>query len=237
VHRGKGAPPRRGAAGHGDRAARGGTDGDRASRGSADGDRTARGSATGSRNGNGNGNGNGHRGRGRAETAVLAGAGRAPWPDSERMGVSLRKLRWSVAAETVIAATVLAVTAILVNTPTGRESYSPPVVATASFNTGAPGGSGSISITVTPDIAGPNQFRLVVTGRNGKPYRPRQIQAGLVMPAKNIGPLAIRLARTGPGRYLGGPTVVSTSGQWQLRVTIRSDAFDETTVVLPFAVR
>ena len=215
VHRGKSAPSRGGGAGPGDRAARG----------------SANGSAGGTRNGNR------HHRRERAETAVPDSAGRAPWPDTERMGVSLRKLRWSVAAETVIAATVLAVTAVLVNTPTARESYSPPVAATASFNTGASGGSGSISITVTPASVGPNQFRLVVTGRNGKPYRPQQIQAGLVMPARNIGPLPIRLARTGPGRYQGGPAVVSTSGQWQLRVIVRSDAFDEATVLLPFAVR
>ena len=126
-------------------------------------------SANGNRSANGSrgANGNGHAGQERAATAILTGAGSAPWPDAERMGVTLRKLRWSVAVETVIAVTVLAVTAVLVNTPTGRESYSPPAVATASFNTGASSGSGSISITVTPDGVGPNQLRIVVTGSNG----------------------------------------------------------------------
>jgi copper transport protein len=57
-----------------------------------------------------------------------------------------------------------------------------------------------------------------------------------VMPARNLGPLPIRLTRDGPGRYQGGPAIVSAAGQWQLRITIRSDAFDEATVVLPFSV-
>lgn len=189
-------------------------------------DRTARGSAR----------GNGKPGREQAQAAVLDGGGNGSGPDTERMGVTLRKLRWSVAAETVIAVTVLAVTAALVNTPTARESYFPPAIATASFNTGGPGGRGSISIVVTPAGLGPNQFRISVTGGNWKPYRPQQLQAGLWLPARNLGPLAVRLKREGPGRYLGGPGVISTAGQWQLRVTIRSDAFDEATVALPFSV-
>jgi copper transport protein len=157
-------------------------------------------------------------------------------PDVERMGVTLRKLRWSVAAETVIAATVLAVTAVLVNSPTARESYFPPATANASFNTGGPGGRGNISIIVTPAGLGPNKFRIVVTGSGGKPYRPQQFQASLWMPARKIGPLAVRTARDGPGRYLAGPAVISTAGQWQLLVTIRSDAFDEAAIALPFSI-
>jgi copper transport protein len=171
-----------------------------------------------------------------SQVAVRDGGGNGTGPDTERMGVTLRKLRWSVAAETVIAATVLAVTAVLVNTPTARESYFPPVTAAAAFDTGAPGGRGSISMTVTPAGLGPNRFRLSVTSASGKPYRPQQLQAGLWMPARNLGPLAVRLTQNGPGRYLGGPVVISAVGRWQLRVTIRSDAFDEVTVELPFSV-
>jgi copper transport protein len=89
---------------------------------------------------------------------------------------------------------------------------------------------------VIPAGLGPNRFRILVTGSGGKPYHPQQLQAGLWLPARNLGPLVVRLTQGGPGRYLGGPTVVSTAGQWQLRVTIRSDAFDEVTVELPFSV-
>lgn len=152
------------------------------------------------------------------------------------MGVTLRRLRRSVAVETMIALAVLAVTAVLVNTPTARETYAPPANATAAFNTGGPGGRGSVSITVTPAKLGPNQFRISVTRSNGTPYQPQQIQAALSMPARQLGPLPIRLTSQGHGRYLGGPAVVSAVGQWQLLITIRSDAFDETNLTVPFSV-
>jgi copper transport protein len=181
--------------------------------------------------------GNGHPGWERAQAAVQASAGEGSWPDTERVGVTLRKLRWSVAAETMIAVTVLAVTAVLVNTPTARESYFPPAVATASFHTGGPGGRGTVRIVVTPVGLGPNRFRISVTGSTGKPYQPRQLQAGLWLPARNLRPLAVRLAPAGPGLYLGGPVLAAAAGQWQLRLTIRSDAFDEATIALPFSVR
>jgi copper transport protein len=184
----------------------------------------------------GNARGNGRPGRERAEAAGQDRAGGGSWPDTERVGVTLRRLRWSVAAETVVAATVLAVTAVLVNTPTARESYFAPAVATASFDTGGPGGRGTVRIVVTPAGLGPNRFRISVTGSTGKPYRPQQLQAGLWLPARHLGPLAVRLARAGPGRYLGGPVVVAAAGEWQLQLTIRSDAFDEATIALPFPV-
>ena len=119
------------------------------------------------------------------------------------MGVTLRKLRWSVAAETVIAVTVLAVTAVLANTPTARESYFPPAIATASFNTGGPSGRGSISIVVTPAGLGPNQFRISVTGGNGKPYRPQQLQAGLSAAGQKPGAAGGPAQAGGPGALPG----------------------------------
>lgn len=156
-------------------------------------------------------------------------------PDSDRAAVTLAKLRWSVAAEAIIAVAVLAVTSVLVNTATARETYTPPASAAAAFNTGGPGGSGEISVTMTPALLGTNQVRVSVTSSAGRPYRPAQIQAFLVLPARHLGPLAVPLTPDGPGRYVA-PVTMTFTGQWQLQITIRSDAFDETTVALPLLV-
>ena len=160
----------------------------------------------------------------------------APSP-ADRTGVTLRRLRGSVAAESVIALVVLAVTAVLVNTPTARESYFPPANAAVSFNAGSPGGRGTVSLTVTPARLGPNQFRVSVTTSGGQPYRPGQLDAALVLPARHLGPLPVRLTPAGPGRYLAGPAVLSTAGRWQLQITIRSDASGQASVAIPFSVR
>jgi copper transport protein len=111
-----------------------------------------------------------------------------PQPDSGHIAVTLARLRLSVAAEVVIAATVLAVTAVLVNTPTARETFTRPASATVALDTGAPGGRGSIARTVTPARLGSNQIRVPITGSAGRPYRPQQIQAALSLPARHLGP-------------------------------------------------
>jgi copper transport protein len=145
-------------------------------------------------------------------------------------------LRWSVSVEVAIVTIVLAVTAVLVNTPTARESYAPPATAAASFNTGGPQGTGNVSVRVTPDRLGPNQLRVSVTNDNGQPYRPRQVEVVMALPERNLGPLPVKLTREQPGTYLSAPVVVTITGQWQVGITIRSDAFDETTVTIPVSV-
>jgi copper transport protein len=156
--------------------------------------------------------------------------------NADQATVTLRRLRWSVSVEVAIVMAVLAVTAILVNTPTARETYAPPASASAAFNTGGPQGTGTVSVVVTPARLGPNQIRVSVRNAQGQPYSPQQVQAALALPARNLGPLSVKLTAQGPGAYLGGPAIVTLTGQWQLQITIRSDAFDETTVTLTVSV-
>lgn len=184
--------------------------------------------------------GGGSRGRRNAGRVSHNGAGDSDAQSqfhADRASVTLRKLRWSVTAEALIAAGVLVITAILVNTPTARESYHPPASASAAFDTGGTGGKGTVSAVVTPDLLGPNQVRLSVTDAAGRPYRPAQVTATMSLPARDLGPLPVPLSGGQHGIYLSAPVDASFVGQWQLRVTIRSDAFDETTVALTVTVR
>jgi copper transport protein len=168
--------------------------------------------------------------QGRGSQATGAG------PDFGPVTATLARMRLGVTAEALIAVVVLAVTAVLVNTPTGREAFSPPDRATVTFDTGGAGGRGIIGVTVTPARLGPNRVMVSVTSSTGRPYRPQQIQADMSLPARHIAPLPVPLDPDGPGRYLGGPVTASAAGQWQLRITIRSDRFDETTVIVPIYV-
>jgi len=190
----------------------------------------ANGSLNGAANGSPNGAANG------SLNGAANGSHNGSTPDSRHTTVTLRRLRWSVAAETMIVLAVLAVTAVLVNTATARETFAPPVSAAVAFNTGGPGGRGKVSITVTPAVLGPNQVRVSVTGSAGRPYSPKQIGVALLLPARHLGPLAVALKQDGAGRYASGSVAVPIAGQWQLQITIRSDAFDETTVDVPVTV-
>jgi copper transport protein len=183
------------------------------------------------------GTGNGGGGRNGADTRNGAGG-----PDDEaqlnadQATLTLRRLRWSVSVEVAIVTIVLAVTAVLVNTPTARESYAPPASAAAAFNTGGPQGAGNVSVEVTPARLGPNQLRVSVTNDKGGPYRPQQIEAVITLPARDLGPLPVKLTAERPGTYLSAPVILTLTGQWQVQITIRSDAFDETTVTMPVSV-
>jgi copper transport protein len=189
------------------------------------------GSSNGSSNGLPHGSFNG------SSNGASNGSSNGSPPDSGRAKVTLRKLRWSVAAEATIASVILAVTAMLVNTATARESFTEPRSATVAFNTGGAGGRGDVSITVTPAALGPNQIKVSVTSSGGKPYRPQQIQVAVDMPARHLGPLAVPVKADGLGRYVSQAVALTFTGQWQVQITIRSDAFDETTVYLPFPVQ
>jgi copper transport protein len=156
--------------------------------------------------------------------------------NADQAALTLTRLRWSVSVEVAIVIIVLTVTAILVNTPTGRETYAPPAAAAAAFNTGGPQGTGRVAITVTPARLGPNQLRVTVTNSNGQPYHPQEIDAVVVLPARDLGPLPVKLTASKPGTYVSAPVIVMLTGQWQVQITIRSDAFDETTVTLPVSV-
>jgi copper transport protein len=190
----------------------------------------ARSARPGTGNGNGNGNGNGAGGNG------YSGLDDEAQHNADQATVTLTRLRWSVSVEVAIVMAVLAVTAILVNSPTARETYNPPASGAAAFDTGGPNGAGHVSIVMSPDKLGPNQIRLSVTNDEGQPYRPQEVDAVVALPQRNLGPLPVKLTAEKPGTYVSAPAILTITGQWQIQITIRSDAFDETTVTIPVSV-
>jgi copper transport protein len=146
------------------------------------------------------------------------------------------RLRISVAVELVVAAVILAFTAVLVNTATGRESYAPTVTASQPFNTGGPGGTGTVHVFIGPARLGPNTIDVYFTKDADRGYVPAQVTAELYYPAKALGPITVPLTQTTRGQYRTQLAAFSFTGQWTLVVTVRSDAFDETTVSIPFGV-
>jgi len=162
-----------------------------------------------------------------ADAAPGPGPGWAP---------ALRRLRQSVAVELGIAMVILALTAVLVNTPTGRESYAPTVDASQAFDTGGPGGAGTVHVTAKPARLGPNTIEVDFTRPDGQAFLPAQVSAALYYPARNLGPLPVTLIETAPGEYQALGATVTFTGRWNLQVIVRSDAFDETSVTFPVEI-
>jgi copper transport protein len=147
----------------------------------------------------------------------------------------LARLRRGVASEVVIAVVVLGLTAVLVNTATGRESYTPVASTSEAFNTGNV--KGSVHVVVTPATLGPQTVHLTVTDSKGHPYQPAEIDASLTLPSQGIGPLDLHVVSDGGGKYHTHASPVGIAGVWTVSILIRSDNFDETTVTASATIR
>jgi copper transport protein len=148
---------------------------------------------------------------------------------------ALRRLRGGVAFEVLVAVAVLGLTAVLVNTATGSEAYTPVASTSQTFDTGTV--RGSVTIVVKPATLGPQTVDIAVTDSHQRPYQPAEVEASLTLPERSIGPLPLHVSSEGGGRYHTAPAPVGIAGAWIVSVTIRSDDFDETTVTGDATVR
>ena len=136
---------------------------------------------------------------------------------------SLKRLRVSVAIETVVLMAVLVLSAMLVTSdPAVSAPVSRPVSATVKV------GPDHVHVSAVPDGAHHVRLTLDVTDAAGTPTEPREVDASLSLSSSRIGPLPIKLATTGHG-HRTGQVSVPVSGDWQLAVTVRTSAIDEAT--------
>lgn len=150
--------------------------------------------------------------------------------------VAIRQLRRSTGLEAVIATGVLAITAMLVNAQPARSAYSEPVSTTAAFDAGGPKGKGTVEVFVSPAKAGRDVVHIEVFAPNGDPEPVPQLTAAFSLPERQLGPLPVALDGAGTEHYLGSVTI-PLAGEWRLAVTVRTDEIDETTVIVPVAIR
>ena len=135
-------------------------------------------------------------------------------------------LRRSVLVEAAVAVVVLAVTAVLVNEPRGKEAlvaqYHEPVTATAPL-----GGSADVAVTVTPAIHGPVDVTVDVTGKQHP-----TVVATATQHAARIGPLPIRLTRIhshGSVTEYDASVTLPAPGDWDIDLVVSTSQFDATT--------
>ncbi|WP_344665702.1 copper resistance protein CopC [Catenulispora yoronensis] len=148
---------------------------------------------------------------------------------------ALPSLRDTVVVETGVGLGVLALAAVLVEVQPGRTAYAPPVHATAAFDTGGPHGAGTAQLVVDPARTGFATFDLAIVDPARSPVREAEVSAALQLDAQRLGPLPVTFTDVGTGRYRATASI-AVPGAWVLRVTVRSDALNETTVAFPVKV-
>jgi copper transport protein len=131
--------------------------------------------------------------------------------------VSAERLRRSVLVETLVAIVVLAVTAVLVAEPRGKEAllaqYRQPVTATAPLTA-----STQLTVTADPGTHGPVDVTITV------PTGATNVTATATQQAPHLGPLPIHLRRGPAGQY-SGTVNLPVAGDWHLQITVVRSKF------------
>jgi copper transport protein len=154
-------------------------------------------------------------------------------------------LRRSVLVEAAIAVLILAVTTVLSGSEPGRAAEESigtssggnaavndggPALLSLPYDTGGPNGKGTVSIHLARVRTGSNLLHLGTTDASGKPLDVPEVDIAFTLPAKSLGPIPVRLQHAGTGEWAATGLELPMPGQWQLSVTVRTDAIDETTV-------
>lgn len=136
------------------------------------------------------------------------------------------------------ALTVVAMTALLVGMePADTALAARPATLTTRFDTGGPGGTGSLSLHLPDQARGLTQATLVVRDPAGASHDVPGLQVTWSLPARAIGPITALTHQVGTGRYTAVTAPLTVAGQWRIAVTVRTSDIDETTVQLTQTLR
>lgn len=137
----------------------------------------------------------------------------------------MSRLRRSVGFEVLIAASVLAVTAVLIAQPPARATYSEPYDETLALGQG-----NTVQVEVDPATTGPNELHVYVFDTSGQALDPLDLTVEADAPSDEIGPTPVRLDDLGTGHFVGSELSLPQAGTWQLRISVRTSEFEESSV-------
>ncbi|WP_346622165.1 copper resistance protein CopC [Blastococcus montanus] len=175
----------------------------------------------------------------RAEPAPeeLAAAAERDRAQAEGAAAHLPSLRRTLVVEGVLAAVVLALTAVLVATPPARTALARPVDVVLPLQGSAGTAPGSVQVSVDPARPGENALHVYLFDESGRLTQPAEIRVTLTERSQQIGPLDVDLEPAGPGHYVGDGLTIPGAGTWTLTVGVRLDEFTALTAATDFPVR
>lgn len=171
----------------------------------------------------------------RARTArVPVGAGGPPAEDALDVpggdaeplddATEARNLRRSVAIEVALAAAVLAVTALLVNTAPARDAG-----ASGPYTTIVEADDASFDVIVDPAVVGTNDVHVTALGPTGAPLPVLEMDVTLTQPDRDIAPIELPLAQLGTGHYIADDFGIPFAGDWVLTASALVDGTTQVT--------
>lgn len=148
-----------------------------------------------------------------------------------RPGSPLARLRRTLLTEVVVGAAVLAATGVLIAQPPGNVALaaqrSKPRLASVAVTA-----KSNAVVKVDPGVHGSVQFSVQLTGG----LKPVAVTATASLPAKQLGPIPMKLQQAGPGSYTASGVLLPAAGTWQVQLTVQTSEFDSTTAVAKLKV-
>ncbi|MGI8761956.1 MAG: copper resistance CopC/CopD family protein [Jatrophihabitantaceae bacterium] len=150
-------------------------------------------------------------------------------PPAASVTLHTERMRRSVLVEVVLAALVLAATAVLVDKPRGREALAArarqPVMATANLQAGR-----TVTVGVSPGEHG--DVALTVALSPGS--EPTHVAATATQPVAQLGPIPITLTPDGADLYTASGVPLPVAGSWVLTLVVTYSRFDAVSTDVTF---
>jgi copper transport protein len=148
-----------------------------------------------------------------------------PAEDEALDPVEHERMRRGVLVEVVLAALVLAATAVLVDQPRGREALAAQDRAAVS-GSAALGNGRTVTVTVEPGVHGPVTAAVALSPGT----KATGITATALQPAKKIGPIPVKLTANGTDLYGSDSVNLPVAGTWVFSLVVSTGTFDAITV-------
>jgi copper transport protein len=148
--------------------------------------------------------------------------------DSSTPGV--RTLRRGVAIEAALAAVVLAVTAVLVETMPAKDAYAP------AYSETLRAGTVAVQADFEPARVGVDAVHIYVTDGTGRPVDVPEVTARMWLPGR-VEPIDLHLEKAAAGHWENESVTVPYKGTWQLQIDVRTGDYDEASVTHAVPVR
>ncbi len=154
-------------------------------------------------------------------------------PDGATPGAIGVLARRAMRGEALVMTAVFGVTAALI-------SYAPPIdAASGPFSIDTSLGPAELEMTIEPARVGINTAHIyLINARTGLQFtQTKEFTATARLPAKGIGPLALKANAAGPGHYILNAAELSPGGAWQIELSDRVSEFQEYTKTIAVPIR
>lgn len=153
------------------------------------------------------------------------------WDDEAEDQEEMGRLRRSVWVEVVIAAVILAITALLVNAAPARSQSTEPVSLTLKSS------QVWVYADVVPGAAGPNDMHFTALPTGGGPATITDMTVQLTRPGEDLPPFTVPLQKLGAGHYYAPLYEIPYSGSWRMTIRVELGQTDEAVLTSPFTMR